>query len=1058
MVQGRSRECTNCACWRIAFPRQVEELAIAPRSTGIGSRSGKLIWARICGYACHGPQNKLTNVGRRHFTFSNNLLKCKRCHRIELNHKAMQDTANVDNLLVPVPVWMLIPHVCLLANLKVVEKYKKMKWIKPEVYDRWMELNGFDYQLGSSVTCMGLWRDLDSYLVEDNKRDKVVILPELTYNRVESVGCLTLTPCSKNKNSRHVHIDWGKIANKKDLQVLDEIWHFSSHADEKKTTISASQIIWHSRHLDSFRKRLDRILPVLGLGASNVTATAIAIHCLGNPSVDKLIDLIETKKICCLDSASYSDIFKLISVALRRSAHWPDGSRASLTEVAQCAGWELAIGRSGNVSNWDDEHRRRTKEKMYLKLGEEGERSKESNDRYLIRLKAALTDLIRPIVVGAHLKESFHDFVLNRQTWVSSGSTGGEKMQVEGEYIRINKHVYFETLTTKEMEAWLESEPKTDAVASEKFESGKARAIYGTKPIDYAISAFVLAEIEPRMNLIEGIEAGLTGIDVLSGLMHRKKTAQEIGTECSMIDYADFNYQHTLEAQALVFEVVAELFEHFGAHGDKVKAAKWTSDALMNQWCRFPLSAESEKITQGMFSGCRATNFLNTILNRAYFEVAVSWVRQYLKMLPDDLYHIHQGDDVWISNKSRLWAIVVFKTMQDMGFDFQAKKQMFDVCRAEFLRVLYSEEGCMGYLARAVATLIVKPIQGSDLGGPAERAQAMSSQINILYRRGFTMEGAAVMWDALVPYSARVMFPRGGFSIPVNVLKLHPKNGGLGLLRPGEYSVSEDTIKPMPTYKASSKVLERVVPKHMSEDWIKFVSQAVARPFDSEALIELAHASNVTDSLRDKDRMVSLMDLEVKLREWKAKQTWPVVHSGAFFMDKFFENTSSFPELERMLALCSNSMLGKRNEKVSGAIRSINLAITMSPFKNLTAAAVSLKGDWVDIARTCIGMCSHMRLAAEALEAFNCFLMNVGAPVTGLLMDGMNVGVNIFEFKWHPILLSWVNEFARERSAIVVMERRIRDVPVAKVVLQEGFDNAIRVLSKFDQMSEISKY
>ncbi|UUV42273.1 MAG: putative RNA dependent RNA polymerase [Ilomantsi totivirus 1] len=1001
---------------------------------------------------------ELTVLGRRHFRFINGELQCKHCFKLKNNKDHFQLKENPDGLTIVTPVWMLVPHVCLLSNLKIVEKFKRMRWGCDILYDRWMALNGFDYQLGKSEMCMSLWNDLDIYLRTSMNRRRLVQLDDDTMSCLESVRSVSLVDCTKYKGARHVRIDWGSINVKKDLQVLDLIWQYSSNADMKKTTLSVSQIVWHARESRNFRELFNSFLPILGLSASNVTATSIAIHCLGNPSCIKIVELINKKKICCLDSKEYLDIFKLISVALRRSSYWYDGTKATLSEVAQCAGWELAVGRSVNVSDWDEERTNRTASRMYLRLGYEPKRDEDSNAVYLTELRSVLYDILRPLIIGHRFPVSYSDFILNRQSWVSSGSTGGQRMVVEGETIRINKHVYFESLTSKEMIDWLESEPKTEAVASEKYESGKARAIYGTKPIDYAIASYVLLEIEPRMNVIEGIEAGLTGIDVLSGLMHRKLVAQERGTECSMIDYADFNIQHTLEAQACVFEVVAELFEYANAHPDKVKAAKWTAKAMLNQWCRFPLSRGYDKITQGMFSGCRQTNFLNTTLNRGYFEVALRWVRRNVDLQPIELYNIHQGDDVWISNKSRLWAMVLFKTMQESGFDFQGKKQMFDVCRAEFLRVLYSEEGCMGYLARAVASLIVKPIQSSDLGGPAERAQAINSQVNILHRRGLTAEGAEVLWRALVPYAAHVMFPRGGFSIPVNVLKLHPKNGGLGLLPPGHFSESVDKIRPLPSYLAKSKTLEAVVPKHMSEDWIKYVSKAVGRSFDAEALIEMVHASNVQDSLREKDKAESLASLEVELRIWKEKLNFPVVHTGSYYMDQFFKMESSFPDLEFRLNLCSGGFLGKRSEKRKGPIRTVNLAISLSPFKSLSSAGISLKGNWIDVAYACIGMCSHPRLAVEAFDCFNLMLRKVGPEVARFLLDGSNVGIGIFEFRWHPIMLSWVNEMARERAALDLIRDEIKLVPMAKRVVQDEFDNAIRVLNKYESMQEVCKY
>nr|UUV42459.1 MAG: RNA dependent RNA polymerase [Hameenlinna totivirus 2] len=631
-------------------------------------------------------------------------------------------------------------------------------------------------------------------------------------------------------------------------------------------------------------------------------------------------------------------------------------------------------------------------------------------------------------------------------------------MVVEGEVIKINKHVLFEKLTAEEMNEWIDSEPKTEAVGSEKYEMGKARAIYGTKPVDYAISAYVLNEIEPRMNLIVGIEAGLTGLDVIAGLFERRRRAMTPRTECSMIDYKDFNYQHTLKAQAVVFDAIARLFEFVRAHPDKAKAARWTSEALLNQWCRFPGDKSAIKITQGMFSGCRGTNFINTTLNLAYFLIAEDWVRKHLELGPVALYHIHQGDDVWVSNKSRLWAMCIFKVMQETGFDFQGKKQMFDVCRAEFLRVLYSKEGCMGYLSRAVATLIVKPIQSADINGPAERALALNSQINIIYRRGFTYEGARILWQAIIPYASRVNLPKGGFSIPLGVLKLHPKQGGLGLLPPGEMSSSPDFVKVVPTYQSYNTDLAAAVPFNMSDDWIKHISKTIKHNFDAESLRLMVHDSNVSDSLRPKDKRQGLIRMEVELRGWKDGLRSPKVESSVKLMDDFLNITANMAEEDRMCLALTLGYMRKKNEKNPGMLRCICLAISMCPYKNIPAASVSLKGEWQDIVRACIAMCPRTSVASKAIVSFNDLVKGVGIPVTQLLLDGQNLGVGMFEFKWHPIVLSWVRELSCERAALVLLDSGCASIVEAKDLVQSEFDKAVRVLNKYDGMSEVSRY
>lgn len=1015
------------------------------------------MWARLGGYVTGNPCPEPRGLGKKYFEVVDNLLVCKTCRSLSRWGGDKVVLANDDGLMVTIPSWMKHPHVCILSNLVEVERYAKNNWITTQLFNSWTALNGFDYQLGNSPVCMELWADLDVYIDRKVRSKRNTAIGEEVMNTLKGIQCVKVKKCTKRK-SQHVQINWHKIKDKKDLSVLDKIWGFSSEADENKTNISAGQIIWHSRENVVFKKNFDQLSVILGISASNVTATAIAIHCLINKSVGRIIDFVNSRKLCCLDSVEYAAVFKQLSVALRRSAHWYDGNGATLEEVASCAGWELAIGRSRNVSDWEEEARKRTSQRMYLRVPGGLVKDEESNKAYCARLKPVLKRVLSPVVLGFTYNESFRDFIRNRQSWVSSGSTGGEKLMVDGELLRINKHVLFEQLTTEEMLAWLEEEPVTRAVGSEKMEAGKARAIYGTKPEDYAISAYVLKEIEPRMNVIPGIEAGLVGLDVLGSIVRRQKVASTQGTECSMFDYADFNYQHTLEAQSLVFEVLGDLFDEAGAHVDKVRCCRWLEKAFLNQWCRFPGRQDYIRIVQGMFSGCRGTNFINTSLNEAYFLLACDWVFENFGLYPIDLYHIHQGDDVWVTNMSRVWAIVLFKSMQDSGFDFQCSKQMFDVNRAEFLRVLYSNEGCIGYLARAVAALIVKPIQSTDISGPGERAQALNSQISILARRGADIEALEILWKAVVPYGARVSLPRGGFSIPVSVLKLHPNQGGLGLCPPGQYSSSNDSISALPNLVVRSRRLEEVIGTHMTDDWIGYISEQMGIVFDAPALAAMVHSSNVTDSLRPIDRLDCLRALEVELRLWKAKLKMPTVDCNRQLMSQFLSKDSCLPEMGRLIEYCLSGSQPKKTKTVKGPIASINLAISMCPFQNLSSAAVSLKGSWDSIVRACISMCRVESARIKAGEAFERCIARLGVPVTRFLLDGTNVGTGFMEFRWHPVLISWVHTQAMEQVTLDLLEDRVTSVVEAKVRVQDAFDNAIRVLNKYEGFVETSRY
>nr|UUV42561.1 MAG: hypothetical protein [Kuusamo totivirus 1] len=175
-------------------------------------------------------------------------------------------------------------------------------------------------------------------------------------------------------------------------------------------------------------------------------------------------------------------------------------------------------------------------------------------------------------------------------------------------------------------------------------------------------------------------------------------------------------------------------------------------------------------------------------------------------------------------------------------------------------------------------------------------------------------------------------------------------------------------------------------------------------------------------------------------------------------MDVFLAEEKHITRLEILLRNCINGDMRKRNEKVGGSIRTICLAISLCPFKNISSARIAMKGEWVDVARACIGMCPRPTIQGTAILAFNNFVGLVGVPVTKLLMDGQNLGVGIFEFKWHPILLSLVSEMARERAGLVLADQRITEVHVAKRVIQQEFDDSIRVLTAFGEMEEMSRY
>lgn len=368
------------------------------------------------------------------------------------------------------------------------------------------------------------------------------------------------------------------------------------------------------------------------------------------------------------------------------------------------------------------------------------------------------------------------------------------------------------------------------------------------------------------------------------------QTENGIGT---ILDYDDFNIQHTLEAQAAIFDALNQVVDHSNVHSDYSKAVKWCRDAHMNQWAYFPGEEEPTKIVQGLFSGNRGTNFLNTILNLAYFLLAKKQVAEHLDVEPIRLYHIHHGDDVWLYNECPLWPALIYIVMLVMGFKFAAAKQLFDRLRSEFLRVLYTKEGAFGFLARAVPSLFLNPIQGVELISPADAASAATAQLNILARRGMTAECVQLLWNAIVPYQATSNVGEAGISIPLGVMMKRYIDGGLDLGYPRTMASAATRTAPIPVMQGGSKALEEAVESNMSQDWANHMSKALQEPFNIDSVVDALHSLNVCDSLRNEDRLRNQLVHEEDLTKWssslidiKGKRT------AGNYMRIFSENTT----------------------------------------------------------------------------------------------------------------------------------------------------------------------
>lgn len=931
-------------------------------------------------------------------------------------------------------IWYM-PHVCTLDMLKRIEKLKMMGWIDEQVYESWMQINTGNYQLGSNEALLELWKDRWNCNSGAGPRPTQGSTEPAYIGRTKPG--YRLKYCNHRRPHKHAVIMWNLVKSRENLKHLNQLYPFSSDADKTHTSVDVASLLYKLKSSKYFadesnaqQQRANDILALLPIGAPNITVCAWLIAGLGLSNFAKSMELVKMDRTCGLRVGEYREYWKAVSTAVRRTSRWVDGTLCSLSAVVENSYIEMPIGRSVNVSDWKDERIKRTAEYVPLRLPNVTEAaSAKTNEDYCQVLELILDQVMAELVTTGDVWGSWEQHVLTRQQWVSAGSSGGAKFLIGDKWERLNKQAYFETISNEEMIEWLSHEPKIEAMASEKFEMGKNRAIYGTKPKDYAIMSYVIAKAEKSLWRIEGVESGISGLDEMLGIARRAHVVSTGTVECTMVDYADFNYQHTLLAQSIVFKAMKNRLSATGKHEDVIRAAEWCEKALLNQWCRFPQRDDIQKITQGMFSGVRGTNFINTILNVAYVRLATVHVKEMLDLVPCRLYSIHQGDDVWLTNQSRLWATGLYHVMQHSGLVFQPGKQMFDINRGEFLRVVYTDQGARGYPLRAIGSLIISPLQSTEMHAPADRARGLTSQIHLLYRRGVSKEVCSWLWDTIVPHKLHLALPgSSGVTIPTRVAQAPIRRGGLDLGPPETGAVNTVNIPVLPRMQVLTQEMEATIPKEMSEAWIHLLSGAIKREMRTERVIQSLHAANISGSARLQDRKLGLRQHEKDIQKWKqnlflppdqpmGRQELPCVLTTSVGM---------ITRIERGLTALERPLSHKVHWEDRGAMDTILAAIASCPFKDVNTIQQALNMSLCEAAKYAINLCPGDGLRIAASLIVHGIEEACGKAVLTRILSGVGGVSSSWECKFTPVVLSWLSKVAADIAISYAIWNQVR--------------------------------
>lgn len=904
----------------------------------------------------------------------------------------------------PLPSWLLHPKLANLSSLKELEGMYTAGKIDRTVYDEWMDTNSFAYMRVNDQRVMSLWNERYLPIKEQ--------ISEPFYAESKGYG-YRIGKCKSRKTTHpheHVFIASKKL-NRHALSGLNDIFPFGGTDDKIHTNLDLVSLVLKcvvAGELDSVNKALS----LIPLGVTNAMATMFIIQAIGNMYFSVMYDLIVSDVVCHLNTVNMSKYLKAVGDAVRRTRRIPGGPGLDLNAVGALTYWHLSTGRQCSVANWAEEKRKRTEVEIPLKpvVDVDFEALVE------FELDGIMTELVRP----SDKWTSWEEFIRNRQRWVSSGSAPGAYIVDDRGKIRLAKPAHFDNLETREMLGWLDSPPRIVASASNKNEMGKGRAIYGTHPKDYVIMSYVIASIEKHLDRIDGVESGASGFDDLANQVRRLRDSLNAKREMAMLDYDDFNFQHTRKIQSAVFKALGKVLVRYGAHEDVIKACKWCELAFMDMRCRFPGDKESVQVIQGLFSGVRGTNFINTILNVAYYRASRTIVKEYGELLPVGEYNVHQGDDVWISNDSRLYNIVVYNVLLAANLKMNASKQLFAQAYGEFLRVTYELGKSVGYISRAIATLIIKPLQQTTLISPYEKAVGINSQIQLLYRRGLSQKACCILWWATIPYALKVLNSKPEIYIPLNVARRSFLDGGLDLGHPGSWAVRSDSNPPIPTQQIRDPKLEKSVGSHMAHEWVCLLSETLRTHFRSASVEKALHSINVAGSAPAIVRASTLRSLESKIRSWidiNNLRHVPNPRSDIDILQALQQLPSGHRKAKILLESISGPILSRKGGyKFSTQISDLFSSIASSPFRDLPTAKLALALNTIDAALVCIATSAMTARGQNSMLLLQRLRAQLGEPILERLLDGVRISSPGLESVFHPTILSVISKLALETA------------------------------------------
>nr|pir RNA-directed RNA polymerase (EC 2.7.7.48) - white button mushroom virus 1 [White button mushroom virus 1]CAA64144.1 RNA-dependent RNA polymerase [Agaricus bisporus virus 1] len=269
--------------------------------------------------------------------------------------------------------------------------------------------------------------------------------------------------------------------------------------------------------------------------------------------------------------------------------------------------------------------------------------------------------------------------------------------------LRLNKSTLLNFLPVVEAveAAWRNYDPNSFTGVFWKHEVGKnaSRSLWPAHLVHYVLVSMILHLID-KSGEIPGSRNNAPS--------DRQLKDHWMWSECQdfvplMMDYANFNEQHSIEAMKATIQPLRDVYAKAGVLSkDLADAIDWVVKSF-DQICAIDENGDLRRFTHGLLSGWRCTAYINNLINIAQYEVGRQQLHEFFGMSSSYQFDTG-GDDGCADEKDLVTAYSLLRSMTAMGFEFKDIKQLISSGTHEFFRLLITPEGVFGSVIRMLAS------------------------------------------------------------------------------------------------------------------------------------------------------------------------------------------------------------------------------------------------------------------------------------------------------------------------------------------------------------------